>query len=150
MREQRTVLQSRQINTYAQEMQPLLPAVTAPRWKSLTFIRHTAVHRTPVSSTRLLELIDDAAYACGYLATSGAYSGICGSPLQPVVTGKVLALKEEVLKWMEKRAKDEEVQEKTKQQITSLMDTKRNIEMEIARLTALIDDKRHIERELRS
>ncbi|KAI5782804.1 hypothetical protein FPQ18DRAFT_420972 [Pyronema domesticum] len=140
--------ESAELNAYAQEIQPLLPAVTASRLKSLIIIRHTAVHRTPVSSTRLLELIDDAAYACGYLATSGAYSGICGSAQQPVVTGKVLALKEEVLKWLEKRVKDEQVQEKTKQQITSLMDKKRNLEMEIARLTALMDDKRHIEMEI--
>jgi hypothetical protein len=140
--------ESAELHAYAQEIQPLLPAATGPRFKSLSIIRHTAVHRIPVSLTRLLELIDDAAYACGYLATSGAYSSVCGNLQQPVMTGKVLALKEEVLKWMEKRAQDRQKQEKTKQKITSLMVTKRNIEMEIARLTALMDDKRHIEMEI--
>ncbi|KAI5790497.1 hypothetical protein FPQ18DRAFT_260677 [Pyronema domesticum] len=140
--------ESAELNLYAQEIQPLLPAATGPRFKSLSVIRHTAVHRIPVSSTRLLELIDDAAHACGYLATSGAYSSVCGNPQQAVMAEKVLTLKEEVLKWMEKRAEDGQKQEKMKQKITSLMDTKRNIEMEIARLTALMEDKRYIEMEI--
>ncbi|KAI5817865.1 hypothetical protein BZA77DRAFT_308790 [Pyronema omphalodes] len=140
--------ESAELHTYAQEIQPLLPAATGTRFKSLSVIRHTAVHRIPVSFTRLFEMIEDAAYACGYLTTSGSYSSVCGNVKQPVMTMKVLALKDEVLKWMEKREQDAQNKEKAKQKIAGLMVTKSNIEMEIARLNALMNDKLSIEMEI--